>query len=196
MYAMNDKKQQNTSKNKRANTANTAKECAYLAVFVALVIAAQAVFAFVPGVEIVTVLFIAYAFVFGWGRGMVAATAFSLLRQMLFGLSPNVLVLYLVYFNFLTAVFGLLGKAIKRPVLFLPIIILCGCVCTAGFTLFDDFLTPLWYGYSARATNAYFYASLPVMFSQILCTAATVGGLFLPLRSAFTFVKKSLTRSH
>ena len=193
MYAMNDKKQQNSSKNKRANTA---KECAYLAVFVALVIAAQAVLAFVPGVEVVTVLFIAYAFVFGWGRGMIAATAFSLLRQMLFGLTPNVLVLYLVYFNFLTAVFGLLGKAIKRPVLFLPIIILCGCVCTAGFTLFDDFLTPLWYAYSARATSAYFYASLPVMFSQILCTAITVGGLFLPLRSAFVFVKKSLNRSH
>ena len=135
MYAMNKEKCKKIIKKQKLNGA---KECAYLAVFVALLIAAQVVFALVPGVEIVTVLFIAYAFVLGWGRGMLAATAFSLLRQFIFGMNANVLVLYLVYFNFLTLVFGLLGKMIKKPFKFLPLIIVLACVCTALFTMLDS----------------------------------------------------------
>ena len=59
----------------------SAKECAYLALFVALQIAAQLLFSALPGVEIVTLLFISYSFVFGVRRGTLAATAFALLRQ-------------------------------------------------------------------------------------------------------------------
>ena len=66
-----------TDGKKTPPTLRAAKECAYLAVFVALLIAAQFVFSFLPGVEIVTVLFVGYAFVFGVKRGMLAATAFS-----------------------------------------------------------------------------------------------------------------------
>ena len=65
----------------------SAKECAYLAVFVALLIGSQLPFAALPGVEIVTLLFVTYAFVFGICRGMLAATAFSLLRQFVFSIS-------------------------------------------------------------------------------------------------------------
>ena len=104
------------SKNEPKNIIkNTAKEIAPLAVFVALVIAAQFVLSFVPGVEIVTVLFVSYAFVFGMRRGMLAATAFALLRQLLFGFYPTVLVLYLLYFNGLAALFGWLGQKVKNP---------------------------------------------------------------------------------
>ena len=69
---------------------NTAREIANLAVFVALVLAAQFLFSFVAGVEIVTVLFVTYAFTFGIRRGMLAATAFSLLRMFIFGVFFNV----------------------------------------------------------------------------------------------------------
>ena len=190
MYAMKDKKRQNTLR--KLQTKRTAKECAYLAVFVALLIVSQVLLSLVPGVEIVTVLFVAYAFVFGWKRGMAAATAFSLLRQIVFGIYPVVLVLYLLYFNALAFVFGVLGKKIKQTVRALPIIILCACVGTACFTMLDNILTPLWYGYSQRAAEVYFYASLSFMLPQILCSAISVGVLFLPLKSAFAYVKKSL----
>ena len=94
---------------------NTAKELAQLAVFVALVIAAQFALSFIPGIEVVTLLFVSYAFAFGIRRGMLAVTAFSVLRQLLFGFFPNVLVLYLLYYNALAALFGFLGKRVERP---------------------------------------------------------------------------------
>ena len=179
------------SKNEPKNIIkNTAKELAQLAVFVALVIAAQFVLSFVPGVEIVTVLFVSYAFVYGIRRGMLAATAFALIRQLLFGFYPTVLILYLLYFNGLSALFGWLGKKVKSPLKHLWWITLLACLCTACFTLTDNILTPLWYRYTEKATRAHFIASLPVAFSQIVCTAVTVGLLFFPLQKVFCLLKR------
>ena len=160
---------------------HTAKECAFFAVFVAVVIAVQMVFSFVPGVELVTVLFVSYAFVMGSKRGVLAATAFSLLRQFVFGFFPTVLVLYLVYYNLLALGFGLLGKRIQKPIKNLPLIVGLACVGTVIFTLTDNILTPIWYGYGARATKAYFLASIPFMIPQVICTAVSVASLFLPI---------------
>lgn len=177
---------------KRQKHIYTAKECAYLAVFVAILLAAQFVLSFVPGVEIVTVLFTAYAFTFGIRRGMIAATAFTLLRQILFGVFPTVLVLYLVYFNLLALAFGGLGKRVKNPVRALVFLTLIACLCTISFTLLDNIITPVWYGYSWKATKLYFYASLPVMLPQVVCTAVSVFFLFLPLHKAFALAKRKL----
>lgn len=170
----------------------SAKECAYIAVFVALVIGAQVVFAAVPGVELVTVLFVGYAFAFGTKRGMTAATAFSLLRQLIFGFFPNVLLLYLVYYNALAALFGWLGRRSCKKGWELPIIVICATIFSACFTLLDDLLTPLWYGYTPRAARAYFVASLPVLLSQCVCAGVSVGLLFVPLRKAFSAAKRTL----
>ena len=173
-------------------TVRGAKECAYLAVFVALVIAAQLCFAALPGVELVTVLFVCYAFVFGIKRGMLAATAFALLRQLLFGFYPVVLILYLLYFNGLAALFGCIGRTVKKPVRALWWIVLTACVCTLCFSLLDAILTPLWYGYTKRAARAYFIASLSFMLPQIVCTAVSVGVLFIPLQRVLKRIKKGL----
>ena len=202
---MNKKNREKSKREKKvAVTAkNTAKECAYLAVFVALVIAAQLTFAAVAGVEFVTVLFVTYAFVFGWKRGMAAATVFSVLRQLLFGFYPTVFVLYIVYYNFLTLLFGFLGaklgkklggKIDKKTIGILCILVCAACIATVCFTLFDNILTPLWYGWTPRARKAYFYASLPVLFPQVICTAVSVSVLFLPLRVAFSYIKRGLRR--
>ena len=59
------------------NRQNIGRDCAYIAVFVALTIAAQLCLSFVPGVEVVTVLFVTFSFAFGCRHGIVAATAFS-----------------------------------------------------------------------------------------------------------------------
>ena len=164
----------------------SAKECAYIAVFVALVISAQLAFSGIPGVEIVTVLFVSFAFVFGVAHGMLSATAFSLLRSFVFGVDARTVVLYLIYFNLLTAVFGLLGRRVNRIKRAFVWVVLLACVCTACFTLLDDILTPLWLGYTPKATRLYFKYSLPVMLTQVICTAVTVGTLFLPLRKVFS----------
>ena len=168
----------------------SAKECAYIAVFVGLVIASQLAFSAVPGVEAVTVLFVSYAFVFGWKRGMAAATAFALLRQLVFGFFANVLILYLVYYNLLALTFGLLGRAVKNPLKSLWIIVLIACVCTVSFTALDNVITPLWYGYTKQAARTYFYGSLAVMLPQVICSAVSVALLFVPLQKTFSYITK------
>lgn len=182
----------NEREKEKKKRARPAKECAYIAVFVALVIAAQLALAAVPGVEVVTVLFVAYAYTFGIKRGMAAATAFALLRQIVFGAYPVVLLLYLLYYNGLTATFGALGRTKKRPSEKLAIVVVLACVCTVCFTLLDNVLTPLFYRYSWRTARAYFLASLPFMIPQTLCAGVSVGLLFLPLCKTFRMIKRAL----
>ncbi len=190
MYAMNDKKEKKTSKN---SPLKTGRECAYLAVFVALVIAAQLALSVVPAVEVVTLLFVAYSSVFGARRGMLAATAFSLLRQLVFGFYPTVLIVYLLYYNLLTVCFGALGKGGETKGNTLWKYVIVACVCTVCFTLLDNVVTPLWYGYSFKAARLYFMASLPIMLPQVACTAVTVSFLYLPLQRVFQTIEKGLS---
>lgn len=176
-------------KEQKKGVLRSAKESAYVAVFAALLIAVQLALSAVPGVELVTVLFVAFAFVFGISMGMIAATAFSLLRQMIFGFFPNVLLLYLLYYNLLTLLFGFLGKRFTEPKKKLVFIVLIACACTACFTLLDNIITPLWYAYTRAAARIYFKASLAVLLPQLLCTAVSVSVLFLPLYAVFRRIK-------
>ncbi len=187
---MKDEKEKKTSK-RRAVRAS--KECAYLAVFVALVISCQLCLSFLPGLELVTLLFVSYSFAFGVRRGVLAAVAFSLLRQLVFGFFPTVLILYLLYYTLLATVFGWLGGK-KLSVRSLWWLVLLSCACTVCFTLLDDILTPLWYRYTKKAARAYFFSSLPFMLPQVGCTAVTVGVLFFPLQRVFRSIRQSLYR--
>ena len=172
----------------------TAKDCALLSVFVAILISAQLVLSAIPGVEVVTVLFVAYAFAVGWQKATFTATAFSLVRQLIFGFFPTVLILYLIYYNFLAVVFGFLGRKIRGMKGSLLVVTAVACVCTVCFTMTDNILTTLWYGYSEKAMKVYFMASMPVMISQVVCTAVSVFCLFLPLFRIFNrFFTEKLT---
>ena len=191
---MKGENRQNSTTEKPVKKAavRSGKECAYLAVFVSLLIASQLALSFVPGVEIVTVSFVAYSLVMGARRSMVAATAFSLLRGLVFGFFPTVLLLYLIYFNLLALCFGLIGRKWQVGVKTLPFFIAIACFCTVCFTMIDNVLTPLWYAYSAEATRAYFLASLPFVLPQVVCVATSVAFLLLPLNKAFSLLKKQL----
>lgn len=160
----------------------SARAVAITAVFVALLIAVQYALSFVPGVELVTVSFTAFCCVFGAKRGMLSATAFSLLRQLVFGFLPLVLVLYLVYFNALALVMGRLGQG-KAPKLWK--VVLTACIATLSFTLLDNVLTPLWYGYSPSAFALYFKASIPFVLIQCACVGISTAVLFNPLKRIF-----------
>lgn len=101
-------------KGNKNKTERTAKEVAYLALMTALLLGGQFALSAVSGVEVVTVLLLCFSYTFGAQRGAIVATAFSLLRCLLFGFFPYVVVLYLVYFNLFALLFGLLG-ARKSP---------------------------------------------------------------------------------
>ena len=178
-------------KGNKNSSGYTAKECALLAAFIAILIAVQAVLSAIPGVELVTVLFVCYSYVLGAKKGMIAATAFSLLRQILFGFFPTVLFLYLIYYNLLTLAFGLLGKAKNEKLKRLPILVSGACLGTLLFTVIDCVITVLWYDYGKKAALAYVYASLPFMIPQIICTAVSVALLFYPLIKVFKIALKN-----
>lgn len=170
----------------------SAKEVARTAVFVAMVIGSQYALSAVPFVEVVSLLFICYAYVFGAARGGVAAVAFSLLRQLLFGFYPVVLILYLVYFSMLSVVFGCLPRWCRwTGWKLLALATGLAIVCTVCFTMLDNLLTPWYYSYTQKAAEMYFKASLPFMLGQVACVGLSVGGLFLPLTKALFFVKKA-----
>ena len=66
------KKENLLQKTKKDKVVHSAKECAYLAVFVSLVIAIQLILSVLPGIELVTVLFVSFSFVMGGKRGVIA----------------------------------------------------------------------------------------------------------------------------
>ncbi len=239
-------------------------EIAYAAVMCALLIGGQYLFSYVSGVEIVTVLLLCFSAVFGARCGILSAVAFSLLRCLVFGFYPSVIVLYLIYFPLFAAVFGWLGHipnsvykqfplwfALLLNFLLLGIatacmlavrfdlikisrlykttitvflwviaglsILLCllfnvllamkkfgkdtsdvlktivfasiAAVCTIGFSLLDDVITPLFYGYDGKAALAYFYTSFTAMLPQTVCTIVTVCTLFLPVTAILEKVR-------
>lgn len=172
-----------------------ARECAYTAVFVSITIAVQFALSFVPGVELVTVLIATYSAVMGVRRALISATAFSLLRQVIFGFEPKVLTLYLIYYNLLALLFALAFKremSVKKRIIYAVIL---ACVCTVLFTLIDDILTPLWYGYSKKVAKIYFYASLPFMWIQVACAGISTACLFVPIEKVLRPLSNKLKRT-
>lgn len=159
---------------------NSAKKIILPGVFTALLIGGQIVLSGVSGIEIVTVLLLSFAYRYGIVQGLLVANSFSLLRCFIFGFMPNVLILYLVYYNIFVLVFGLLGKLFKHKYSVKKhfFVILVAVIMTALFTITDNLLTPLIYGFTQKAMQAYFVASLYTMIPQIICTFATVVALF------------------
>ena len=155
---------------------NSAKKIILPGVFTALLIAGQLVLSGISGIEVVTVLLLTFVYKYGIGQGLLVANSFSLLRCFIFGFIPNVIVLYLIYYNIFVLVFGFLGKvfrheySIKKHIM----VVVVAVVMTALFTILDNVLTPLIYGFTANAAKAYFVASLYTVMPQIVCTFATV----------------------
>lgn len=155
---------------------NSAKKIILPGVFTALLIGGQLALSGISGIEVVTVLLLTFVYRYGIGQGLLVANAFSLLRCFIFGFIPNVIVLYLIYYNIFVLVFGFLGKvfrheySIKKHI----IVLFISIIMTAMFTMVDNILTPLMYGFTANAAKAYFIASLYTVIPQITCTFLTV----------------------
>lgn len=155
---------------------NSAKKIILSGVFTALLIGGQLALSGISGIEVVTVLLLTFVYKYGIGQGLLVANSFSLLRCFIFGFIPNVIVLYLIYYNIFVLVFGFLGKvfrheySIKKHIM----VIVVAVVMTVLFTITDNVLTPLIYGFTANTAKAYFVASLYTVIPQIVCTFATV----------------------
>ena len=162
---------------------NRTKFVARVAMSVALLIAGQLALASVSGIEIVTVMMLCFCYCYGVRHGVAIATTFSLLRCFIFGFQVNVIALYLIYYNLFAIFYGWLGKRLNGVAIFwrTAIVVVSAVVFTICFTLLDDILTPLIYGFHANAAKAYFYGSLYAVIPQAVCAAVTVLVCFVPL---------------
>ncbi len=168
----------------------TAKEITVLGLFVALLIGGQFVFSGISGIEIVTVLFTSFCFYFGVLRGTIVATAFSLIRCLIFGFFLNVVSLYLIYYNVLAIAFGLLGKTLKTVnIKRLITIVILAVAFTLLFTVLDVSLMVIFYSFTIKSAVAYFMAGLPTLIMQTVCVAVSVSCLFIPLLKVYKTIK-------
>ena len=155
---------------------NSAKKIILPGVFTALLIGGQLALSGISGIEVVTVLLLTFVYKYGIVQGLLVANSFSLLRCFIFGFIPNVIVLYLIYYNIFVLVFGFLGKVFRHEYSIKThiIVLFISIIMTAMFTMVDNILTPLMYGFTANAAKAYFIASLYTVIPQITCTFLTV----------------------
>jgi K+-sensing histidine kinase KdpD len=198
---------------KRKTTLFSAKSIAVTAVMVALMIGSQFVLSFFVGVEIVTLVLCVFCVAFGVLHGVVAAVAFALLRCLVFGFSPQVVVLYLVYYPLFAVAVGFYGrlinsalasgvekneenrlnrtKTLKGVAIFAGLLLIV-CALTCSFTMLDNVITPLILGFGKNSRLIYFYNSLPAMTTQIICVAVSVALLFYPLWKIMYRAKESM----
>ncbi len=158
--------------------------------FAALLVGAQFVLSGVAGVEIVTPLLLSFCLFFGPLPGVFVSTAFTFARCLFFGFHPPAVILYLVYYNLFAVLFGLLGRRLgnKPRVPAYVLLTVLAVVCTALFTLLDDLITPLFYGFTGKQMYAYFLASFAIMVPQCICTALTVPCLLPPLLTVYHYL--------
>ena len=166
----------------------SAREIAYLGLTVALLIGGQFALSMVSGVEVVTAIFAVYCFVFGVLRGITVASVFSIARCLVFGFFPQVVILYLIYYNLFAVVIGLVGKAIKnkKDVVKIVVITVTSCVLTVCFTAIDNLINLVVFNLSPAAFRIYLAQSIPVVIRQIACVAVTLPLLYYPLYKVFS----------
>ncbi len=169
------------------------KDIAIMGVYTALLIGGQVALSAVSGVEVVTILLLGFAYYFGVKKGAIVANAFSLLRCLVFGFFPNVLILYLVYYNLFVFVIGGLGKLFNRETV--PqkhvIVIIVSLFLAFTFTALDNLITPLYYGLNKEEWLGYVVTSTYALVPQLICTLITVSLLFRPLVKVLSRVVKA-----
>ena len=195
----------------KLNVGFSSKSIAVTAVTVALLIGGQFVLSFFAGVEIVTLLLTVFCVAFGVLHGLVASVAFALLRCFVFGFSPSVIILYLVYYPLFSVAVGFYGKLLnkvfdnsekQKSALFhtktakflvfnvgLTVIV---CLLTCLFTMFDNLITPWMMGFGENSRLIYFYNSLPTLLSHVICAGVSVLVLFYPTYKIMEKVKRSM----
>ena len=167
------------------------KDITLIGVFTALLLGGQLALFSISGIEIVTVLFASFVYAQGTKNGLMLATCFSLIRCLIFGFIPNVIILYLIYYNLFAVVVGGLSYAFKRKltVKILVVLTITVLLLTILFTALDNVITPLFFGYNLETAKVYFLTSLYAVIPQSICAVVTMSCLFYPLLKFYIKLK-------
>ncbi len=171
----------------KESAVKSSKEVALIAVTCAMLIGGQLALSAVPGIEIVTVLLASFAAAFGVKRGVLLAVAFSLLRCLVFGFFPSVVILYMVYYPLFALVCALAAKGNRTS--HSAVIALFAVVMTVGFSFLSGLIDHWMYGVDFWAYMAY---GAWVTVVQTICAALSCFAFLPLLRKLFSNVKKSM----
>ena len=162
----------------RSFSGGAAKKIAFVGIAAATIECAKLALAFLPNVEVVTLLTALYGYTFGW-LGVLSAVVFVCIEPLIWGVNTWV-VLYFIYWPLVAFVFMLLGKAkVKNR----WIITLTAVVLTVFFGLLSSFIDiGLFSGYFDNffyRFSVYYLRGLPFYITQIITNAVLFPSIFL-----------------
>ena len=164
--------------NKRSFSGGAAKRIAFVGIAAATIECAKLALAFLPNVEVVTLLTALYGYSFGW-LGVLSAIVFVCIEPLIWGVNTWV-VLYFIYWPLVACIFMILGKAkVKnRWIITLTVVVL-----TVFFGLLSSFIdVGLFSGYFDNffyRFSVYYLRGLPFYLAQIATNAVVFPLLFL-----------------
>jgi hypothetical protein len=108
------------------------------------------------------------------------------LLWLIFGICVTLLIVFDVLFAL-----NKLSKKDQSDALMVISLSTIAAVCTIFFTLLDDVITPLFYGYTKLTAAAYFYTSFTALLPPTVCTFVTISTLYLPITSVLKLFNPS-----
>jgi hypothetical protein len=135
----------------------SAKRIAFAGVMGALLVVSKFALSFIPNVEVVTTLLVAFCFVFGFD-GVIASLIFCTADIILYPPALDVIVSYYIYWNLLAVTVAILKELNVKS--FAPYFIMA-FIFTALFGVLTSFFNSLFFGVNFGAvyvSGLYFYA--------------------------------------
>ena len=173
----------------RLNTGGAAKKIALVGIAAATIECGKLALAFLPNVEVVTLLTALYGYVFGL-YGVLASVVFVCIEPLIWGVNTWV-VLYFVYWPLVSIVFLVFGKiGLKNRWLLAS----AAVFLTAFFGLLSALIdVGLFSGYFDNFLyrfSIYYLRGIPFYIAQIVTNAVLFPLLFEPLAEKLGIIKK------
>lgn len=170
----------------------SAKSAALVGIMAATVECGKLALAFLPNVEVVTLLLAVYGYTFGY-LGVLAAFVFVFIEPLIYGFGPWV-VSYLIYWPLVALIFCVLGRKGIRSRIFITAI-------AVGLTVLFGVLSSVVDVVLFLGVNAHFFANLGlyyirgIVFSavQIACNAVLFPILFEFLIRKLGIIKRRMS---
>lgn len=174
----------------RLNSGGAAKKIALVGIAAATIECGKLALAFLPNIEVVTLLTALYGYVFGL-YGVLASLVFVCIEPLIWGVNTWI-VLYFIYWPLVAVVFCLFGKiGLKNCWIFTASAVLL----TASFGLLSAFIDiGLFSGYFERfwyRFGIYYLRGIPFYIAQIATNAVLFPLLFKPLSAKLSTLKQS-----
>ena len=123
---------------------NATKRICLLAVLTATLTGGKTALALIPNIEIVTLLFIVYAFVFGWRNTIIVSVVFVVIEIFIWGFNLWWVILYLIYWPLLVTAAAVLPRKLGNGRLVAAIAF--GIAFTVFFGVLSTFIEIIFMG--------------------------------------------------